>query len=424
MIRFLFKGVMRDKNRSVLPIAVISIGVFLTVLLSSWISGVFNDMIDVNANFTTGHVKVMTRAYAENEAQKPIDLSLLGVDELIVELNTDYPDMEWVKRIQFGGLLDVADENGETRAQGTAVGQAVDFFSADSKEVERMNISKSIINGALPEKPGEALISHDFAERFEVNIGDQVTLFGSTMEGSMAFTNFTVAGTVRFGLQALDRGAILMDVTDAQMALDMENGACEILGYAKNGIYDMERAEQVKTSFNAKYADDPDEFAPKMVQLRDQAGLAEYLDMGDYMSGVMAFIFIFAMSIVLWNTGLLGGLRRYTEFGIRLAMGEEKKHIYRTLIYEAIVIGIIGSIVGTILGLGASYYLQEHGITMSAGLQGSGMMLPSTFRAQIAPQAFYIGFIPGLFSMVLGNALSGIGIYKRKTAQLFKELGV
>lgn len=424
MIRFLFKGVMRDKNRSVLPIAVISIGVFLTVLLSSWISGVFNDMIDVNANFTTGHVKVMTRAYAENEAQKPIDLAILGVDELIGELNTDYPDMEWVKRIQFGGLLDVADENGETRAQGTAVGQAVDFFSADSKEVERMNISKSIINGALPEKPGEALISHDFAERFEVNIGDQVTLFGSTMEGSMAFTNFTVAGTVRFGLQALDRGAILMDVTDAQMALDMEDGACEILGYAKNGIYDMERAEQVKTSFNAKYADDPDEFAPKMVQLRDQAGLAEYLDMGDYMSGVMAFIFIFAMSIVLWNTGLLGGLRRYTEFGIRLAMGEEKKHIYRTLIYEAIVIGIIGSIVGTILGLGASYYLQEHGITMSAGLQGSGMMLPSTFRAQIAPQAFYIGFIPGLFSMVLGNALSGIGIYKRKTAQLFKELGV
>ncbi len=52
------------------------------------------------------------------------------------------------------------------------------------------------------------------------------------------------------------------------------------------------------------------------------------------------------------------------------------------------------------------------------------MMMPTVFRAHIGAQAFYIGFIPGLFSMVLGNALSGLGIYKRKTAELFKELSV
>jgi putative ABC transport system permease protein len=49
-------------------------------------------------------------------------------------------------------------------------------------------------------------------------------------------------------------------------------------------------------------------------------------------------------------------------------------------------------------------------------------MMPSVVRAAISPTAFYIGFWPGLVSMVLGNALSGIGIYKRQTAHLFKEL--
>jgi putative ABC transport system permease protein len=50
------------------------------------------------------------------------------------------------------------------------------------------------------------------------------------------------------------------------------------------------------------------------------------------------------------------------------------------------------------------------------------MMMPSVFRAHITPQAYFIGFVPGLFSTVLGTALAGIGIYRRNTAKLFKEL--
>ena len=138
----------------------------------------------------------------------------------------------------------------------------------------------------------------------------------------------------------------------------------------------------------------------------------------------MVFIFIIAMSIVLWNTGLLGGLRRYSEFGVRLALGEEKKHIYKTTIYEAIIIGIIGSVVGTVLGLGAAYYMQAHGWDISALLKNIGMMLPSVYRAKVTPDLFYIGFFPGVMATVLGSALAGFAIYKRKTSQLFHELEV
>ena len=55
-------------------------------------------------------------------------------------------------------------------------------------------------------------------------------------------------------------------------------------------------------------------------------------------------------------------------------------------------------------------------------MDNSSMMLPSVMRARITALSFYIGFIPGLLSTVLGTALSGIGIYRRQTAQLFKEL--
>ena len=424
MIKFIIKGILRDKSRSLLPVIVVSLGVFLTVFMSGWMKGVFSDMIDMNANYTMGHVKVMTRAYADNEAQIPNDLALLEVSDLITQLQDDYPDVEWVRRIQFGGLLDVPDANGETRAQGPAAGRAVDLLSPGSKEAERLNIPKSIVKGQLPQKQGEVLISDEFAERFGVKVGDEISILGSTMYGSMVVPTFTVSGTLNFGMAMLDRGAIIMDITDAELAFDMMDAAGEVLGYLNTGLYDDEIALQMRETFNAKYSDEGDEFSPLMVRLRDEASLKQYLDMADNMSAMMVMIFIIAMSIVLWNTGLLGGLRRYTEYGVRLALGEEKGHIFRTIIYEAVLIGSIGSVVGTILGLAISYYLQENGIDFSAMMKNVTMMMPTVYRAKVSPELFYIGFIPGLLAMTLGNALAGYAIYKRKTVQLFKELEV
>jgi putative ABC transport system permease protein len=424
MIKFILKGIIRDKSRSLLPVIVVAAGVFLTVFLSGYLSGVFGDMIDLNARFTTGHVKIMTRAYAENQDQQPNDLALINVGTLLNELNTSFPEMEWVERIHFGGLLDVPDENGETRGQGPAAGTAVDLLSAGSGEAERMNISKSVVKGTMPAKKGEALISDDFAEKFEVSVGNEITLFGSTMNGSMMFKTFVVSGTLRFGNASLDRGAVFLDILDAQEALDMNDASGEILGYFKDGEYNDQKALYVKDRFNAKFSSGEDEFSPLMFRLVDQNDMGQYLMMAESVGSIMIIIFVLAMSVVLWNTGLLGGLRRYSEYGIRLALGEEKKHIYLTTILEAVLIGLIGSFFGTALGLGGAWYLETYGLNLGSVTQNMGMMIPTVLRARITPELFFIGFIPGVIATVLGNALAGLAIYKRKTSRLFKELEV
>lgn len=424
MIKFLFKGIIRDSSRSVLPVLIVSLGVALTVLLSGYIKGMMGDTIDQNARFETGHVKVMTRTYAENKDQVPIDLALLGVDSLVESLEKEFPDMEWVQRTRFGGLIDVPDERGETKGQGPASGLAIELVSDKNNEVERLNLKSSLVTGSIPTAKGEVIIGHEFAEKLHINIGDTITYFGTTMNGSMTFKNFVVRGTIRFGIPSMDKGAIIVDVSDAQQMLDMEDGAGEILGYLNSGVYEDEKATEIKEEFNSSYAGNEDEFAPVMVKLRDQNNLEGMLTYIDLASGLFVAIFVFAMSLVLWNTGLIAGLRRYNEFGIRLALGESKGAIYRTLVYEALLIGFIGSIVGTAIGLGLTYYLQVVGIDISGYLDQSNVMMPSTLRAKVTPSLFYIGFIPGLFAMVFGNMLAGIGIYRRETATLFKELEV
>jgi putative ABC transport system permease protein len=410
MIKFLLKGVFRDHHRSFFPAITVSIGVALTVLMNCYLTGVFGDMIDINAKF-----------HADNINQLPNDYAMVGVDEILNNLHNRYPEMIFINRIKFGGLLDVADENGETKIQGPTMGTAVDLFSENSTELDRLNIRKSVIRGELPQKPGEILISDDFARKLKIEPGQEVTLLSSTMYGSMAIRNFTISGTIRFGVSAMDRAAIIIDITDAQSALNMENATGEILGYFPDNVYDDPKAEKMAQEFNTLFSNPDDDFSLMMSELKTQSGLADYLEYAKSFLGILIFVFIFAMSLVLWNSGLLGALRRYGEIGVRLAIGEHKGHIYRSMIVESIGVGVIGSILGTIIGLGFSYWLTK-GIDISAFTQTSSMMMPTVYRAVITNNAYYIGFIPGLIATVIGTMLAGIGIYRRQTASLFKEL--
>jgi putative ABC transport system permease protein len=422
MIRFMLKGVIRDRHRSLLPAIVVIAGVTLTVLMYCWITGIFGDVYDMTAKFQTGHVKVMTRAYNENRDQSPNDLALIDISHLIGTLSEQYPDVEWVPRIQFGGLLDVPDEKGETRSQGPMVAICVDLLSKNTSEISRLRINEVLAQGHLPDKPGEVLISDEFAKKLNVEPGQVVTIMASSMFGSMSFYNVTVSGTLRFGTAVLDRSAMIMDLADAQAALDMHDASGEILGFFETGTYDDNLALNITKTFNKKYSDANDEFSPIMATLKDQFVMAEFVDFADSFKGILIFSFILVMSIVLWNAGLIGGLRRYGEVGVRLAIGENKGHIYRSMIFESVLIGIAGTVIGTTIGLSFSYLLQEKGINLGDLMKNATLMLPKTFRAQVTPDAYWLGIIPGLFSTMLGTMLSGVGIYRRQTAALFKEL--
>ena len=422
MIKFLIKGLIRDKSRSRLPIIVVTIGVFLTVWMQAYITGFMGETIELNARFTHGHVKVMTRAYAEEMNQLPNDLALLEVSALREELSLLFPGMEWAERIQFGGLLDIPDESGQTRAQGPAVGMGLELLSENTREVKRLEFERVLVRGSLPKEAGEVLISEAFSQKMLVEPGEEITFIGSSMNGSMIMHNFTVAGTLSFGVETLDRGTLIADFEDVRLALELQDAAGEIIGFFGDGFYDDERAYDTIKAFNAGYKDDPDEYAPVMKTLSQQGSMATYVQMADIWAKYISLIFIIAMGLVLWNAGLLGGLRRYGEVGIRLAMGEEKGHIYRSMIYESIIIGIVGSVIGTALGLLLAWYMETHGINIEGMMDGASMMMPNAIRCRITPPAFYLCFIPRVLSTVNGTALSGIGIYKRQTAKLFKEL--
>jgi len=405
-----------------LPFIVTATGVMLTVVFHSWITGILGNSIEFNANFSAGHVKVMTRAYSENSSQMPNDLAILGTDSVTQLISDQFPDMKFVERIYFGGLVDVPDESGETKAQGSAMGIAIDLLSGDKTEIQRMNIISSLKTGRLPENRKEVLMSKTLSEKLGLQPGNALTLIGSSMYGELTFYNFFLSGTIEFGTTALDRGTIIADIHDVREALNMEDASGEILGFFMTERYDDAKARAVADRFNQLYSSEEDEFSLVMKRLSEQNNMGFMVEYSRKLKGIMVFVFILAMSIILWNAGLMGGLRRYGEFGMRLAIGEEKKHVYLTMLLESLIIGVFGALTGIFAGMAISWYLQTHGLDLGVMMKNATIMMPRVFKAQITSQTWYIGFIPGVLSAEFGMILAGLGIYKRQTAQLFKEL--
>ncbi|MBT6159347.1 MAG: FtsX-like permease family protein [Candidatus Marinimicrobia bacterium] len=425
MLKFVLKGILRDRSRSLLPIIVVSLIVALVIFNRGFLVGSMNGMFKDTAVISSGHVKVMTHAYQKESQLMPNDLALMDVDELMIDLGLKYPDFFWSPKISFAGLLDLPDEHGETKSQGPVMAYGVDFLSPNSRQFELWELDKRIVSGHMIQKPNDALVGHKLADKLGLSLGDHVTYIGTTMNNAFTTFNFTVVGTFNLGMGPLDKQMMLVDIEGARHALDMNNAASEILGFTHDLYYNDDVSIEIRNQFNSLHSDTTDIFRSSMIALRDANQMGTMIDLVDWSVFIILGIFLSIAMIVLWNMGIMSGLRRYGEIGVRLAMGETKGQVYRSLILESVIIGTIGTIIGTLIGLPLTYYVQEVGIDYSAAfenLNSSSLIMSTVFYTQVTPDLYYIGFIPGVLATVFGTMLAGRAIYKREMAQLFKEL--
>ena len=80
MIKFLTKGILRDRSRSLFPVLVVTLAVAMIIFFQGFFTGIMNSMFLDSAVVSTGHVKVITRGYKEESQLLPNDLALLGTD--------------------------------------------------------------------------------------------------------------------------------------------------------------------------------------------------------------------------------------------------------------------------------------------------------------------------------------------------------
>ncbi len=430
MIRWILQGILRDKNRSLFPFLVVTAGVALVVFTVGFMEGIFMGMIDTTANLDTGHLRLVNKPFYDEEHLNPMDRALTAQVETRNWLKENSaPEINWSPRIRWGAIADVPDENGETKSQTPIIGMALNLLSPNSQELQRLALKDSLTEGRLPQGAKEILLGYELARTLDVGLDQTITLLGQTFDGGLATDNYTVVGFVRFGVFAMDKKMALIDLHDAQDSFYMEDTVTDWLGYLPSNV-SYKEYEKIKVELQIRLEDlklhPPADWAkddtPIVLSVLDQRNLDNLTQVFQLVKKIFVGIIVLLMVLVLWNAGLLNGIHRYGELGLLLAMGQTHRKLVWMMGVEALSIGLLGSLAGSLIGGGVVYYLQEVGINMGDAFAQTGMMMNDVMRGRVTAESFLMGAGPGIIASVLGSLFASVALFQRSEANLFREL--
>jgi putative ABC transport system permease protein len=224
----------------------------------------------------------------------------------------------------------------------------------------------SISSGRLPNGATEVALDEYTFDLGNFTVGDSTRVIAQS--GSR---EFTIVGVASYGDVRTSGGATfaLFDVETASEFLAEPGVVDQVLVTGDGSLSDEELASRI------------DDVLPKDSRLETLTG-AEITEeaqnqIGDALSFISIFLSIFSYialgvgCFVIYNVFSISAAQRQKENALLRAIGASKRQVTGAMLIEAAVIGIFGSVIGLVSGIGLSRGL-------SALLSSFGIDLPST----------------------------------------------
>lgn len=367
------RNLTRNLRRTLITLAAVVFGMLFIHYTITLQTGSYREMITKGVSQLAGHVVVQAEGYQEER-----DADLVVTDATAVEatLKQAFPDAVVAPRIFLGGLL-----NSTTNSVGVAL-SAVDPVA----EAEVQDLDDQIVEGHwLDGKDQGILIGAKMAESLGVSIGDKLVYMGQHGDATeMESHLFRVQGIFRTGSAQADGFLAMAPITAGRELM----GNADVAHQVTLHLPDPDDSEAATTELRERLANHPglavlhwSEAIPDiygMIQV-DRAS-------GDVMLVILGVIV--AMGVFI--TVLMSALERTREFGVMRALGMKPGQLARLILLEGVTLGIVGSGLGLLVGLAASYTLVEYGLDMKAmsgmdNMDMGGITLSSTIYGAYNP---------------------------------------
>ncbi|MCG7985421.1 MAG: ABC transporter permease [Candidatus Thiodiazotropha lotti] len=248
-----------------------------------------------------------------------------------------------------------------------------------------------------PEESYALILGATTANNLQVRLGDKVIMIGYDRYGAMIAESFTLVGIITSGEMGLDSGMAITSLATLQEMVDLHGQVTTfVIKVDEQGLPDL------VTSLK-------DELAGQQLEIMPWYSM--FPVMKEWVTLHNGFLYLF-LGIVLFivlagelNTLLLSMLDRTREFGILMAIGTSRRQIAFLIVVEAVTIGIIGILLGTLLGSLIILLTGTIGIDLST-------LLGSTSRFYVDPLIYpqlkldHLGITAS--AILLASILSGI----------------
>lgn len=396
--RMALRNISRNKRRTVLSAIAIGMAVLFICFMKSYITGFGNNIKNNVFAFQSAHVKIFNKDYIKEEKLMPLDLSVYGYDKDYTEVIELVRKVKGIKHIlprtKFGAILNM---KGKWK---NLLG-----FALDPDLEKSINpLKEKIVQGRMFREyaPGrhEIVVGKVLAQELGIKVGDNITMMSKTAEEGLGHMTFKIVGISSYGVPEFDKMYFFLPLSVAAKFLKMEYEVMEL------GIYldDMDNSIPVSEEINKILETKPDN--PYMAQPWEEQSGGQFFKMfamADKIYGVVYLVFLVLASLVIINTTMMVVYERMKEIGTIAALGMRGASIVKLFFYEAVIISIIGSFVGTVAGGILSYSFSKIGFNI-AKMTGGSMSDMSVSNIVY----FYFGVDLLIFAFIYGVIIASL----------------
>ncbi len=368
-------------SRTFLLIVMIAVSMSMMLSIQGLYDGMSENMIDKNRRVYSGDISFFAKEYLiDKEIKKNIQ-----DPNLVQELTKIQGVQKIVTRVDTEGLLSTARKS----AFITLVG--IDL----EKEKEFGKFEEFLKEGELKTQKNSALIGIELAKKLKVKLGSKVVFSTQDINGEIVSVAYKVRGIVQTTNISFDSRAIFVDKSKIQKLLGLKAEQVTQIAIMAS---DQQVAQQLKRKYSNYY---------------DVKSFLDLLPMMKQMQEVMqifnSITFVIVMAVVfvgIFGVMYVSVLDRIREFGIMLSVGYYYKYICLQIILEALIVGILGYIFGSIFGVGLLLYLQMVGLDFSAfsdalEMWGYESIIYGTIKLHYFTSTFVAIIVASLLSIVI-----------------------
>jgi len=361
---------------------------FAVLLGVAFMSGalVFGDTID--ATFDSALAKANGGVDAYVRVPSPIALGY-GVpgprfDASLADAITKVDDVDRMA-LRINGYAQLVGRDGKP------VGDIAESpaFGTNWVTVDELNPYK-LASGHAPTRDDEIVVDKASADKAGYRAGDVATVLTKH-----APRQFTIAGIARFGTSDSPAGATAVLFTD-KTAAELLASPGQVDGIAVTADPGVSQAD-LASSVQAAVGNQVEVITGAALIAEDQAALDEVRAQFTAIVMVFAFIGIFVGAFIINNAFSIIVAQRTREMAMLRAIGASSRQVKRSVLGEALVVGVLASAAGLLAGIGVAL-----GLIALMGLMGFDMPDGPTV---IEPSVMAISFTVGVLVTIVSSWL-------------------
>jgi len=351
-LRIAWRNLGRNRKRTLLAVGAIALGQTTLIFVNSLMAGSFQDMLRIITGPMVGHVQIHHRDWPEERA---IDLYVTDLEAARTALEA-VPEIRTVAPRIYSPVLVASGEKTDEPAMaepGVIVGVDVTVEAAEGGLLEALDAAQ------LPEA-GEVVIGRVLANRLGVAPGQQLAIIGQDADGFPVSELLRVAATTNANVDLVKTMGVIMSLDIAGELLAMPDEAHQIVVQGDDHRGAAQLARTVAAALPSA--------AGIQVQTWEESvpELAAIISMKGWFDLVFLAIVFAAAAAGIANTAMVSTFERTHEFGMLLAVGTRPGRVAGMVLIEAVIIGLLGVLAGSLVGSALVLITGQTGINYAA----------------------------------------------------------